>query len=116
MPEVINLTRIFVDQKISEIVQKSRHPYHSALFNLNLRKKLIVCILNQLKPRYAFFDRDNMSFHEISQEFSEHEKKRIERLISNAIIPVLQEANALKYFPCQPYSSIPQPDLSHRFG
>ena len=115
MSEVINLTRMFVDQKISEIVQKSRHPYHSALFNLNLRKKLVVCILNQLKPRYAFFDQDNMSLNEVSKGFSEHEKKRIERLINNAIIPILQEADALKYFPCESYS-IPQQELSHRFG
>ena len=114
MPEIINLTKNFVDQKISEIAQKSSHPYHSALFNLNLRKKLVVCILNQLQPKYVFSERDHMSLADMKKFFSEHEKKRIERLINNAIVPTLQEADALKYFPCQSYSVSPY--ISARFG
>jgi hypothetical protein len=101
MSEIVNLTQHFVDQKISEITQKSSHPYHSALFNLNLRKKLVVCILNQLQPKYVFFEKGHLNVAEVEKFFSEHERKRIERLIGNAIVPTLQEADAIKYFPCQ---------------
>lgn len=103
MPEIVNLTKNLVDQKISEIAQKSSHPYHSALFNLNLRKKLVVCILNQLQPKYMFFETDHVSLAEVENNFSEYEQKRIERLINNSIVPTLQEANAIEYFPCQSY-------------
>ncbi len=115
MSEIINLTQKFVDQKISEITQKSSHPYHSALFNLNLRKKLVVCILNQLQPKYVLSEKDQMSLADMKKSFSEHERKRIERLINNAIVPILQEANAIKYFPCQSYAQ-PQKEISHWFG
>ncbi|NEQ48028.1 MAG: hypothetical protein F6K00_32650 [Leptolyngbya sp. SIOISBB] len=105
MSEIINLTQTFVDQKISEIVRKSYHPYHSALFNLNLRKKLVVCILNQLQPHYMLSDSGYMNSTDVNKLLSEHEQKRIERLINNSIVPILQEADALKYFPRQSYGA-----------
>ena len=114
MSEIINLTQNFVDQKINEVIRKSYHPYHSALFNLNLRKKLAVCILNQLQPNYILSDSGYMNSTDIKKLLSEHEQKRIERLINSSIVPVLQEADALKYFPCQSYNVSPY--ISARFG
>jgi hypothetical protein len=115
MSEIINLTKTFVDQKIGEIVRKSCHPYHSALFNLNLRKKLVVCILNQLQPKYMLSDSGYLDSTDMKNFLSEHEQKRIERLINNSIVPILQEADALKYFPCQSYAR-PQKEAAHSFG
>jgi hypothetical protein len=115
MSKIINLTQAFVDQKISEIAQKSSHPCHSAFFNPDLRQKIVVCILNQLKPNYVLCERSNVSSAEISQFLSEHEQRRIERLINNSIVPVLQEADALKYFPYQSHS-LPTEKISHWFG
>jgi hypothetical protein len=115
MSEIINLTQAFVEQKVSEIAQRSHHPYHSAFFNANLRKKLAVYILNQLQPNYMLSDSSNINSTSIQKLLSEHEQKRIERLINNSIVPVLQEADALKHFPHQPQSK-PQQEASYWFG
>ncbi|MGF1459003.1 MAG: late competence development ComFB family protein [Leptolyngbyaceae cyanobacterium] len=115
MPEIINLNQNFVDQKISELIQKSSHPYHSAFFNLSLRKKLVVCILNQLQPNYVLSESGYINLKDVQKLLSQHEQKRIERLLNNAIVPTLQEADALKYFPCQT-SAKPQREAVSSFG
>jgi hypothetical protein len=61
MSEIINLTQAFVDQKISEIAQNLTIPITQRFLMLNLRKKLVVYILNQLQPKYMLSDSSNIN-------------------------------------------------------
>ena len=115
--EIINITRTLVSQKVDAIVSNPRSTYDSAFSNQNLRKKLIVKVLNQVLPHYEFSDGNLESPHLTTQDpISVEQEQKIEHLVHQNIYRVLQEENALPYFSAKSQPSVSQEEPSHWFG
>ncbi len=114
--EIVNMTRKLVNQKVEELIKNPRSTYDSAFLNTHLRQKLIVKVLNQVLPQYGVSDETSEDSHlpphgpgGVEQE------QKIEHLIENSVYPVLQEENALPYFPAEAQPSVSE-EPSHWFG
>ena len=113
---IVNVTRQLVSRKVEEIVKNPSSHYESAFANLQLRKKLIVRVLNQIPPEYQVADEGGVDPDRSSALINHADLERhVEQLIQNNILPVLEEENALRYFQAEPEPSVPQ-EPSHWFG
>ena len=110
---IVNVTRQLVSRKVEEIVKNPSSHYESAFANLQLRKKLIVRVLNQIPPEYQVADEGGVDPDSLINHADL--ERHVEQLIQKNILPVLEEENALRYFQAEPEPSVPQ-EPSHWFG